>query len=92
MVGKFGMSWGALLTALCMMMSNRLTLAYVLVAQHNWNSGGLQGWTNLESWVELSNPNAGGIKDTGYLRLRFLATSPEPSEEWLTLVYVDAQA
>lgn len=66
--------------------------AYVIVAQHNWNSGGLDGWTNVETWVHLSNPGSGGIRDSGYLRFRFDATSPEPSEEWMSLVYVKADA
>jgi len=43
-----------------------------ILGEHNWNvADSLENWTEGEAWVSLSNPNEGGLDDTGYLRITF---------------------
>ena len=64
-----------------------------IIGQFDWNaSNDLEGWTSGQTWVSLSNPNAGGIGDSGYLRVTLAPTAPAPSEEWTALVTVNASS
>lgn len=76
----------AAMCALCLMSARADAL---VVASHDWeDSGSLQGWTNPlgESWVHLSNPNAGG-NPGGYLQV---AMDSVVFNEYETLINVDA--
>jgi len=64
-----------------------------IVGTFDWaDQDDLQGWSENQDWVTLSNPGtggAGGIGD-GYLNIELAATSESPPTEWFALTTVDA--
>lgn len=68
--------------------------ADVIMGSNTWNTpvDTLEGWTaeGGQTWVGLSNPNVGGVDDTGYLRIGLDPTTPFELEEWEALVQTDA--
>ena len=64
-----------------------------VIGQFDWNApNDLEGWASAQSWVHLSNPNSGGIGNTGYLNISLDPTAPFPGEQWSALATVDAQS
>lgn len=46
--------------------------AFVVLGEHDWNeTDTLENWTNANTWVTLSNPNSGGVTNSGYLNIDY---------------------
>jgi hypothetical protein len=84
-----GMGLGCLALATCLLTA----YADPILGSNTWNtpSGTLEGWTAPgQDWVNLSNPNSGGIGNTGYLNIGLESTTPFEFEEWEALAQTDA--
>ncbi len=87
-----------LFAALCFLLAAvlcipRAAMGYLTLASNDWNDGTLQGWTENQSWISITNPGAGGVSNSGYLQVWFDATateSNEPGAEWWTLLQTPA--
>ena len=60
------------LAAAVLVVSTGLVPAEIVLGIHDWDvADTLEGWSEDEDFVSLSNPNSGGVDDSGYLRIRF---------------------
>jgi len=86
--------WLVLVFALPVLFT-RPAAASIIVAQQTWNDGTTNGWSDSESWVNLSNPGSGGVDNTGYLRVHLDATSTlegDPGAQWYALTRTSASS
>jgi len=82
----------AVVLALCLLAG--AAAAGTIVGEFDWDDAGAgaDGWTADESWVDLSRAGAGGVGDSGYLRIEFADTSELPPTEWFAMPQVDASS
>lgn len=67
--------------------------AWTSLGEINWDTAGLQNWTEDESWLTLANLGSGGISNTGYLRYNLNEVDPMGEgmgEQWWALAWVPA--
>jgi MYXO-CTERM domain-containing protein len=89
------MQWRRPLATVAVALGVLSARASMMVGEFTWNDGTLEGWTESQSWVSLSNPGAGGVNNTGYLRIHMDATTTaetDPGAEWYALARVSASS